>query len=212
MSDNCLSSLGTQARQCPRVLELCLLTDPTLLLPHGTRLQHNFGTISGIGYEATIAFVSEGANVVMADVDEARGRQALERIERECRVAGGDRVLFVQCDVSSNESVASLIATGERHFGLVNVLFNNAGIMHGDDGDTGVTSDAIWNLTMDINAKGVFYCCRHGIPALKRAGGGSVINTASFVAKVGAAAAQIACKKRRVLSTLKVSTGTPPLT
>src|ERR671939_709507 len=70
--------------------------------------------------------------------------------------------------------------------------FNNAGIMHGDDDNAMTTEEAIWDLTMEINAKGVFLGCKYGIPALKRAGGGSVINTASFVARLGAATPQVA--------------------
>jgi NAD(P)-dependent dehydrogenase (short-subunit alcohol dehydrogenase family) len=72
------------------------------------------------------------------------------------------------------------------------VLFNNAGIMHGRDDDAVSTDEAIWDVTMNINAKGVFLGCKYGIPALRRAGGGSIINTASFVAIVGAATPQIA--------------------
>jgi NAD(P)-dependent dehydrogenase (short-subunit alcohol dehydrogenase family) len=72
------------------------------------------------------------------------------------------------------------------------VLFNNAGIMHGRDDDAVSTDEAIWDLTMNVNAKGVFLGCKYGIPALRRAGGGSIINTASFVAILGAATPQIA--------------------
>jgi len=74
----------------------------------------------------------------------------------------------------------------------LNVLFNNAGIMHSDDSDAVHTSEAVWELTLAINLKGVFLGCKYGIPALRRAGGGSVINTASFVAHLGAATPQIA--------------------
>jgi NAD(P)-dependent dehydrogenase (short-subunit alcohol dehydrogenase family) len=76
--------------------------------------------------------------------------------------------------------------------GKLNVLFNNAGIMHSQDDDAISTDEKIWDLTMNINAKGVFFGCKYGIPALRRAGGGSIINTASFVALVGAATPQIA--------------------
>jgi NAD(P)-dependent dehydrogenase (short-subunit alcohol dehydrogenase family) len=82
------------------------------------------------------------------------------------------------------------------------VLFNNAGIMHAKDDDAIATEEAIWDLTMNINAKGVFFGCKYGIPALRRAGGGSIINTASFVALMGAATPQIAytASKGAVLS------------
>ena len=85
-----------------------------------------------------------------------------------------------------------MIAAAEEAFSRVDVVFNNAGIMHSDDGDAAGTTEAIWDLTMDINAKGVFLGCKYGIPALRRAGGGSIINTASFVAHLGAATPQIA--------------------
>jgi NAD(P)-dependent dehydrogenase (short-subunit alcohol dehydrogenase family) len=85
-----------------------------------------------------------------------------------------------------------MIASAEREFGQLHVLFNNAGIMHGRDDDAVSTDEAIWDVTMNINAKGVFLGCKYGIPALRRAGGGSIINTASFVAIVGAATPQIA--------------------
>ena len=85
-----------------------------------------------------------------------------------------------------------MIAAAEKQFGKLNILFNNAGIMHGQDDDAVTTEENIWDLTMRINAKGVFFGCKYGIPALRRAGGGSIINTASFVALLGAATPQIA--------------------
>ena len=85
-----------------------------------------------------------------------------------------------------------MIAHAESTFGKLDILFNNAGIMHSDDGDSESTDEGIWDLTMNVNLKGVFLGCKHGIPALKRAGGGSIINTASFVALLGAATPQLA--------------------
>ena len=85
-----------------------------------------------------------------------------------------------------------MIAEAEAAYGRLDVLFNNAGISHIDDGDAVDTDEAVWDLTMDVNLKGVFLGCKHGIPALRRAGGGSIINTASFVALLGAATPQIA--------------------
>jgi NAD(P)-dependent dehydrogenase (short-subunit alcohol dehydrogenase family) len=85
-----------------------------------------------------------------------------------------------------------MVAAVEGTYGRLNVLFNNAGIMHSDDDDAISTEVDIWDLTMDINAKGVFLGCKFGIPALRRAGGGSIINTASFVALLGAATPQVA--------------------
>ena len=77
--------------------------------------------------------------------------------------------------------------------GKVNVIFNNAGIMHPNDDNAISTDESVWDLTMQINVKGVWWGAKHGIPALRRAGGGSIINTASFVAVLGAATPQLAC-------------------
>jgi NAD(P)-dependent dehydrogenase (short-subunit alcohol dehydrogenase family) len=85
-----------------------------------------------------------------------------------------------------------MVAAAEDAYGRLDVMFNNAGIMHSDDDDAISTEVDIWDLTMDINAKGVFLGCKFGIPALRRAGGGSIINTASFVALLGAATPQVA--------------------
>jgi len=85
-----------------------------------------------------------------------------------------------------------MVEEAESAYGRLDVLFNNAGISHIDDGDAVDTEEDVWDLTMQVNLKGVFLCCKHGIPALRRAGGGSVINTASFVALLGAATPQIA--------------------
>jgi NAD(P)-dependent dehydrogenase (short-subunit alcohol dehydrogenase family) len=95
-----------------------------------------------------------------------------------------------------------MVKATEEAFGKLNVLFNNAGIMHSQDDDAVSTDESIWDLTLDVNAKGVFLGCKYGIPALRRAGGGSVINTASFVARLGAATPQIAytASKGAVLS------------
>jgi NAD(P)-dependent dehydrogenase (short-subunit alcohol dehydrogenase family) len=94
------------------------------------------------------------------------------------------------------------VATTEEHFGRLDVLFNNAGVMLSEDGDALDTTEAIWDRTLAINAKGVFLGCKYGIPALQRAGGGSIINTASFVAFLGAATSQVAytASKGAVLS------------
>jgi NAD(P)-dependent dehydrogenase (short-subunit alcohol dehydrogenase family) len=98
----------------------------------------------------------------------------------------------VKADVSKAADCEHMVAAAEKKFGKLNVIFNNAGIMHAEDDDAVSTSEKVWDLTLDINAKGVFLGCKYGIPALKRAGGGSIINTASFVAHLGAATPQIA--------------------
>jgi len=142
---------------------------------------------SGIGRESALLFAAEGAAVVVVDVVDGAGQDTVTAIEE----AGG-QARFVHADVSKDEDCASMVETCESAFGKLTVLFNNAGIMDGNDGDSQATSDEVWQRTIDVNLKGVFLGCRHGIPALRRAGGGSVINTASFVALMGAATAQIA--------------------
>lgn len=89
-------------------------------------------------------------------------------------------------------AVEGMFATAETTFGKVDVIFNNAGLMHNSDDDAVNTEEDIWDLTMDVNVKGVWFGCKYGIPALRRAGGGSIINTASFVSLRGAATPQLA--------------------
>src|SRR4029077_17069167 len=95
-------------------------------------------------------------------------------------------------DVSKAHDCEEMVELAESEFGKLDVLFKNAGVMLADDNDVVSPSEAVWDLTMNVNAKGVFFGCKYGIPALRRAGGGSIVNTASFVALVGAATPQIA--------------------
>ena len=145
------------------------------------------GGAKGIGYAITRRFLEEGASVVVADVNDAEGQEAVRQIE----LAGGQAV-YVHSDVASAADCENMINVAELTYGKLNVLVNNAGIMHGEDDNAVTTEEAIWDLTMAINLKGVFFGCKYGIPALRRAGGGSIINTASFVALLGAATPQIA--------------------
>jgi NAD(P)-dependent dehydrogenase (short-subunit alcohol dehydrogenase family) len=145
------------------------------------------GAGSGIGRESALLFAREGARVVVADVNEDAGNAVVE----ELRGVGGEAV-YVHADVSKNADAEAMIRTAEESFGRLDVLFNNAGISHAQDDDAVTTDEEVWDLTMNINLKGVFLGCKHGIPALRRAGGGSIINTASFVALLGAATPQLA--------------------
>ena len=145
------------------------------------------GAGSGIGRQSALLFAREGASVAAVDVDGDSVAATVRLIEEE-----GGRALAVTADVSRGADCARMIAASEEAFGGVHVLFNNAGISHIDDGDAVDTDEAVWDLTMNVNLKGVFLGCKHGIPALQRSGGGSIINTASFVAVVGAATPQIA--------------------
>ena len=145
------------------------------------------GAASGIGRETSLLFAKEGARIVAADVNDAGGEETVELVTN-----GGGEAVFIHADVSKNEDCEAMVRSAESTFGRLDVLFNNAGIMHGSDDDAINTDEEVWNLTLAINLKGVFLGCKHGIPALRRAGGGSVINTASFVALMGAATPQLA--------------------
>lgn len=145
------------------------------------------GAGNGIGREAALLMAREGAAMVVVDICETDGAETVRQIEQ----AGG-RAIFTLADVSSRDDSRNMIERAEAEFGKLDILFNNAGIMHGDDGDALTTEEEIWDLTMNVNLKGVFWGCKFGIPSLQRAGGGSIINTASFVALLGAATPQIA--------------------
>ncbi|MBF0276501.1 MAG: glucose 1-dehydrogenase [SAR324 cluster bacterium] len=145
------------------------------------------GASSGIGREAALLFAQEGAKIVAADVNDAEGEKTAAQINE----ANG-KAVFVHADVSKSRDCENMIYTAEEIFGKLDILFNNAGIMHSEDDDAVSTEDDVWDLTMNVNLKGVFLGCKYGIPALRRAGGGSIINTASFVAIVGAATPQLA--------------------
>ena len=145
------------------------------------------GAASGIGRETALLFAKEGGSVVVCDIDDRGGAETVLHIEQ----AGG-RALYVHSDVAKASDCKNMIERAESEFGGLHILFNNAGIMDSRDDDAEVTEEEVWDLTMNINLKGVFLGCKYGIPALKRAGGGSIINTASFVALLGAATPQIA--------------------
>ena len=145
------------------------------------------GAGSGIGRATALLFSAEGAAVVAVDIDLEAVAATVAEIER----AGG-KAVAIHADVSKAADNEAMVATAEAAFGHLDVLFLNAGIMHSSDDDAVGTDESTWDLTMGINAKGVFLGCKYGIPALRRAGGGSIINTASFVAVMGAATPQIA--------------------
>ena len=145
------------------------------------------GAAAGIGRETALLFAAEGAGVAVVDRDVDGAADVVAEI-----TAAGGNAIGLTADVAVEASVAAAIGDAEEAFGRLDVVFNNAGIMLADDGDAQSTEEAVWDLTMDVNLKGVWFGCRHGIPALRRAGGGSIINTASFVALVGAATPQLA--------------------
>jgi NAD(P)-dependent dehydrogenase (short-subunit alcohol dehydrogenase family) len=132
------------------------------------------GAASGIGAESARLFSEEGATVVGVDLSDR---------------AAGD--MTVQADVSDAEQVGAMYARAREEYGRIDVLFNNAGISPNDDASVLETSLEAWQRVQDVNLKSVFLCCKYGIPHLLEGDGGSVINTASFVATMGAATSQI---------------------
>jgi len=145
------------------------------------------GAASGIGRQSAIRFAAEGAHIVAVDLNRQAGEETAEQVE-----ANGGKAIFVEADVSKASDCQRMVAAAEESFGKLNVMFNNAGIMLGEDGDAESTTESVWEKTMAVNLRGVFLGCKYGIPAIRRAGGGSIINTASFVALMGAATPQIA--------------------
>ncbi len=138
------------------------------------------GAGGGMGRVAAEMFAAEGAEVVATDY--AVG--PLEETVALVHEAGG-RILGVPGDVSSPADVRRAVEEGVRAFGGINVLYNNAGIMPGEDTSVEETSDETLQRILDVNLKGVFLCCKYGVPELIKAGGGSIINIASFVALIG---------------------------
>jgi NAD(P)-dependent dehydrogenase (short-subunit alcohol dehydrogenase family) len=145
------------------------------------------GAASGMGRIAGSLFAREGARVVLADVADEVGRATAD----EVTTSGGEAV-YVHADVSKAEDAQTMVRAAMDRFGSLSILYNNAGIFPPDDGSVTETTEATWDRVMDINLKGVFLGCKYGVPAMLDSGGGSIINVASFVALLGAAAPQIA--------------------
>jgi NAD(P)-dependent dehydrogenase (short-subunit alcohol dehydrogenase family) len=140
------------------------------------------GSAGGMGREAAILFSEEGASVCVADVD----LEAAEQTSSEAREAFAQQV-----DVADADSVRAMYAAAAERYGGIDVLYNNAGISPAEDDSILDTDEEAWDRVQNVNTKGVYLCCKHGIPYLLERGGGSVINVASFVALVGAATSQI---------------------
>ena len=152
------------------------------------------GAGGGMGREAAILFTEEGAKVCVADL-------SLEAADETVGLCSGD-ALAVRVDVAQETEVEAMMSAAVRRFGRLDVLYNNAGISPDDDASVLETSVEAWDRVQAVNTRGVFLCCKHGIPHLLERGGGSVINVASFVAILGAATSQISysASKGAVLS------------
>ncbi|KAK3396264.1 hypothetical protein B0T20DRAFT_266723 [Sordaria brevicollis] len=149
------------------------------------------GAAGGIGLETSILFAKEGANVLMADISD----EAVKRAEAKVKqlVPNASRVESIVCDVSKETQVEAMVSHLDSWGGL-DIIFNNAGIMHAQDDDAVATPEAIWDLTHNINVKGVWFGCKHAVLSLRKhkKTKGSIINTASVVALVGSATPQLA--------------------
>ena len=139
------------------------------------------GAASGIGLAAARRLADEGARVVVADVNEQAGKEAADAV-------GG---MFVKTDVTSEDDVRSLYEVACDRHGHIDIAFNNAGISPPDDDSILSTGLDAWRRVQEVNLTSVYLCCKHVIPYMRRQGKGSVINTASFVATMGAATSQI---------------------
>lgn len=156
------------------------------------------GAGSGIGLESSILFAQEGANVLLVDINLEAAQRATEIIKRKHPDAN---VLAIRADVGNEADVKAAVDTAVEQFGRLDIMFNNAGIMHPADDHALNTEEKIWDLTMQINAKGVWWGSKYAILAMRNNPtdeskglhvGGSIINTASFVASMGAATPQLA--------------------
>ena len=140
------------------------------------------GAGSGIGLATARRFAAEGAKVIAVDIAEGAGKAVADEVAGE----------FVACDVSDEEQVKALFdGVADRH-GRVDIAFNNAGISPPEDDSILVTGLDAWERVLKVNTTSVFFCCKYAIPHMQRQGKGSIINTASFVALLGAATSQIA--------------------
>ena len=139
------------------------------------------GAASGIGREAARRFAEEGASVCVADLADEPGEETAREIDG----------LYVHADVTDPDDVQRMYREAAERFGGMDVLFNNAGISPPDDDSILETEMEAWDRVQNVNLKSVYLCCKYGIPYLLERGGGSVINTASFVAVMGAATSQI---------------------
>jgi len=166
------------------------------------------GAGSGVGLESSILFAQEGANVLLVDIN----FEAVQKTAQIIRQKQPDvKVITIKVDVGKEADVKGAVDTAVKEFGRLDIMFNNAGIMHPADDNALNTEEKIWDLTMQINAKGVWWGCKYAILAMRENPsdeskglhiGGSIINTASFVASMGAATPQLAytASKGAVLS------------
>ena len=146
------------------------------------------GGASGMGKVAAAMFCAEGARVAVVDLNREAGEAAAKSARKE--VAGNGDAFAIQCDVTKEAEVKQAVARTVQQYGELHVLYNNAGIMMAEDQSVLDTEEWVWDRTLAVNVKGIYLCCKYGIPEIIRSGGGSVINIASFVALVGCSVPQ----------------------
>ncbi len=143
------------------------------------------GGCSGIGLATVKRFVEEGAKVVIGDLDDQRGHQVVGQL------GGTDLLTYVHVDVTDAEQVDALFRTAKDTYGSVDIAFNNAGIAPPEDDSILTTDLEAWRKVQEVNLTSVYLCCKAALPYMIEQGKGSIINTASFVAVMGAATSQI---------------------
>jgi len=151
----------------------------------------NVKVYRGIGLETSILFAREGASVLMADISEPDLQAAIAKVKEAVPHAAG--LQAIKCDVSRESDVQAMVEELDS-WGGCDIIFNNAGIMHADDADAIDTPEKIWNMTQNVNVKGVLYGSKHAVLSMRRhkKTRGSIINTASFVALMGSGTPQLA--------------------
>lgn len=137
------------------------------------------GAASGIGAASALAFAREGAWVVVADLQIARGEELVSRIQAE-----EGKAIFVKCDVSLESDVKNMVAKTIETFGHLSCAFNNAGI-EGESADTTMCTNDNWEKTINVNLRGVWLCMKYQIPEMLKNGGGSIVNCSSIAGMVG---------------------------
>lgn len=167
------------------------LQDP---VPNPNKLSNKVAIITGgsngIGKATCELFTKSGIKgMLIADFDEKNGKLLAEQLNEERKE---NFAFFQKTDMTKPDDIKNMVNQNMQKFGQLNIMFNNAGIMHEKDDNPVLTEEDTWDLTMNVNLKAVYLCCKYGIPQILKSGGGSVINTASFVAVMGAATPQIA--------------------
>ncbi|KAF5393557.1 hypothetical protein D9757_000253 [Collybiopsis confluens] len=156
------------------------------------------GAGSGIGLESSLLFAQEGANILLCDINLGAAQKAADLIAKR---SSNIKAIAFKCDVAKEQDIKNAVDEAVKEFGRLDIMFNNAGIMHPQDDNALNTEERIWDLTMQINLKGVWWGCKYAILAMRNNPtdeakglhtGGSIVNTASFVALRGAATPQLA--------------------